>query len=127
MTEKILQASKRHTMTTLEAIPLTFKLIVSELRWSVVRFLRSIEIRQLEKRLAREYQKLGQLSATQKKNTGNEAELCQKQIDFLEKELLFLKQELTDLRNDMIVKRCSKWGLNDSDAQAEQESGQLSS
>ena len=126
MTEKILQASKRQTVTTLEAIPLTMRLIASELRWSVVRFLRSIEIRQLEKRLAKEYQQLGQISAGQKKKTDNGTELCQKQIDFLEKELLFLKQELTDLRNDMIVKRCRKWGL-ENDEGTETETAQLSS
>jgi hypothetical protein len=125
MTEKILQASKQQTVTTLGAIPLTMKLIASELRWSVVRFLRSIEIRQLEKRLAREYQQLGQISASQKKNADNDTELCQKQIDFLEKELLFLKQELTDLRNDMIVKRCRKWGLDKSQKPTEEENAQL--
>ena len=111
MSETILQASKSHTMSTLEAIPLAVKLIGSELRWAVVRFLRSLEIRQMEKRLNKEYQKLGQLSASQDRNHASEAELCQKQIDFLEKELLFLKQELTDLRMDLINKRCRKWGL----------------
>lgn len=126
MTEKILQASKRQTVTTLEAIPLTMKLIASELRWSVVRFLRSIEIRQLEKRLAKEYQQLGQISAGQKKKTNSDTELCQKQIDFLEKELLFLKQELTDLRNDMVVKRCRKWGLVN-EVGTEAETAQLAS
>ena len=111
MTEKILQASKKHTVSTLEAIPLTLKLIGSELRWSVVRFLRSIEIRQMEKRLAKEYQRLGQLSVSQSKDAA-EAELIQNQIDFLEKERQFLQQELTDLRNDLIVKRCRRWGLD---------------
>ncbi|MFO7877652.1 MAG: hypothetical protein R6U55_13820 [Desulfovermiculus sp.] len=114
MKDQILQASKEHTMSTLEAIPLTLKLIGSELRWAVVRYLRSIEIRQMEKRLNKEYQKLGQLLAASEKNNDAEAELCQKQIDFLEKELKFLKQELTDLRQDMINKRCRKWGLNSS-------------
>lgn len=113
-------------MTTLEAIPLTMKLIASEIHWSVVRFLRSIEIRQLEKRLAKEYQQLGQISAGQKKKTDSDIELCQKQIDFLEKELLFLKQELTDLRNDMVVKRCRKWGL-ENEEKTETETAQLAS
>jgi cell division protein FtsB len=113
MKDKILQTSKEQTMSTLEAIPLTLKLIGSELRWAVVRSLRSIEIRQMEKRLNKEYQKLGQLSA-QGQNNADEVTLCQKQIDFLGKELMFLKQELTDLRQDVINKRCRKWGLNSS-------------
>ncbi|MFW5970752.1 MAG: hypothetical protein ACOCQT_01500 [Desulfovermiculus sp.] len=114
MKDQILQASKEHTIGTLETIPLTVKLIGSELRWAVVRYLRSIEIRQMEKRLNKEYQKLGQLLAASAKNNSAEAELCQKQIDFLAKELKFLKQELTDLRQDLINKRCRKWGLNSS-------------
>lgn len=112
MSEQILQASKTYTLSTLQSIPLTLKIIGSELRWSIVRFLRSLEIRQMEKRLNTEYQKLGKLSASQSGNDSAEAELCQKQIDFLEKELLFLKQELTDLRMDLINKRCRKWGLD---------------
>ena len=112
MSEQILQASKTYTLSTLQSIPLTLKIIGSELRWSIVRFLRSLEIRQMEKRLNTEYQKLGKLSASQSGNGSAEAELCQKQIDFLEKELLFLKQELTDLRMDLINKRCRKWGLD---------------
>jgi cell division protein FtsB len=67
----------------------------------------------MEKRLNKEYQKLGQLSA-QGQNNADEVTLCQKQIDFLGKELMFLKQELTDLRQDVINKRCRKWGLNSS-------------
>lgn len=112
MSEQILQASKTYTLSTLQSIPLTLKIIGSELRWASVRFLRSLEIRQMEKRLNTEYQKLGKLSASQSQNDSAEAELCQKQIDFLEKELLFLKQELTDLRMDLINKRCRKWGLD---------------
>jgi hypothetical protein len=112
MSEQILQASKTYTLSTLQSIPLTLKIIGSELRWSIVRFLRSLEIRQMEKRLNTEYQKLGKLLASQSGNDSAEAELCQKQIDFLEKELLFLKQELTDLRMDLINKRCRKWDLD---------------
>jgi hypothetical protein len=116
MTEQIVNATKRHTVSTLEAIPLTLKLIWSELRWSVVRFLRSVEIKQLEKRLAREYQKLGRLSASEAKDA-EQAELCRKQIAFLDKELSFLHQELSDLRQDLIVKRCRKWGLEQAEDQ----------
>ncbi|MFO7801212.1 MAG: hypothetical protein R6V55_02820 [Desulfovermiculus sp.] len=121
MKDDILQASKDHTISTLKAIPLTLKLVGSELRWGVVRFLRSIEIRQMEKRLNTEYQKLGQIAFAQDKDNAAEAELCQQQIDFLEKELMFLKQELTDLRQDLINKRCRKWGLTSSTSASEQE------
>ncbi|MDZ7761894.1 MAG: hypothetical protein U5L00_16780 [Desulfovermiculus sp.] len=124
MSEQILQASKTHTVSTLTSIPLTLKIIGSELRWAIVRFLRSLEIRQMEKRLNAEYQKLGKLSASKSKDDSVEAELCQKQIDFLEKELLFLKQELTDLRMDLINKRCRKWGLEASGPDADTQNSQ---
>ena len=97
-------------LSIVNAIPLTIKLIGSELRWSVLRFLRSLEIKQMQKRLQKEYRKLGELSAS-RDGDADEVALCQKQIDFLEKEITFLKQELTSLRQDIITKRCRKWGL----------------
>ena len=121
MTDSISTQNPQKELSTLEAIPITIKLIGSELRWTVVRFLRSLEIRQMEKRLNKEYQKLGQLSASKDKDSATEAELCQKQIDFLEKEIHFLKQELTDLRHDLVRKRCRKWGLGPGSEQTAQD------
>ncbi|MFP4392312.1 MAG: hypothetical protein ACLFOA_06190 [Desulfohalobiaceae bacterium] len=98
------------------SISLALRVIGSELHWSLIRGLRNWEIKQLQRRLRKEYQELGRLK--RQKELGQAAddqeqaiELCNQQIDFLEKELQFLQQELQRVREDLVSQRRSKWGI----------------
>ncbi|MCF8040218.1 MAG: hypothetical protein K9K79_12970 [Desulfohalobiaceae bacterium] len=94
---------------------LGIKVLGGELSWNIVRLLRRFEIRQLEKRLAREYETLGRLQAgkMEKDEEAQEAEkeLCHKQIAFLEKEIAFLEEELLGLRDSIVKHRREKWAI----------------
>ncbi|MCF8104985.1 MAG: hypothetical protein K9K64_05845 [Desulfohalobiaceae bacterium] len=91
------------------------KVLGGELYWNVLKLLRRFEIRELEKRLAREYETLGRLQAG--KIEGDEGvlqeekELCLKQVAFLEKEIAFLKDELLGLRDSIVEHRREKWNI----------------
>jgi hypothetical protein len=98
------------------SISLTLRVMASELYWSLLRGLRNWEIKQLQKRLHREYQELGRLNRQKEQGQADseqeqQMELCRQQIDFLERELQFLQQELQRVRQDLVTNRCSKWEI----------------
>jgi len=94
---------------------LGIKALGSEVYWHLLRLLREFEIKQMDKRLLKEYEKLGRLHAGQGETAAedreSEEELCRKQIDFLEKEIAFLREELEKLRTSLIQERLERWNL----------------
>jgi hypothetical protein len=97
-------------------LSLGIRVVLSEIHWSILRALRAWEIRQLRKRLEREYRSFGQLTASRERrgsdtDLDSEIELCRKQIDFLEKEVEHLRQDLSDLRRNKVRNRRSKWAV----------------
>ncbi len=94
------------------AVSLGLKVLFSELYWQTLRGLRLWEIRQMQSRLSREYEKLGRLLEDQdREEMDPDIDLCRKQIDFLSKEVEFLQSQLQKLRQDLISRRIQKWGL----------------
>ncbi len=63
---------------------------VQELKGIFTRLLGNFEVRQLEKRLEREYALLGKLTCD---DAEGDIELCSKQIDFFKEEISKLKKE----------------------------------
>ncbi len=96
-----------------ETFTLGIRVLFSEMHWHLLRGLRVWEIKQLNKRLEKEYQKMGELSRQEVEDSEiqSQKELCNNQIEFLEKEIDFLENELQRLRNDNIAKRRQKWGV----------------
>lgn len=114
MTEPTQSQTQTVDMTLDRTLILGVKVIFSELWWSVIRWLRSLEIRQMEKRLKREYETLGKLQQKAEKDAlsrdeESEESLCLKQIDFLSSELDHLRSDLQNLRQSMIDRRRQKW------------------
>jgi len=97
------------------AVPLGLKVLLSEIYWQLLKGLRTWEIRQMQSRLNREYEKLGRLLEEQTKGVreerDSEIELCRKQIDFLSREVHHLQEQLGNLRNDLLLRRKRAWGL----------------
>lgn len=100
----------------LKSLQLGIKVLVSELHWNIIKGLRTWEIKQMNSRLLREYQRLGQLVVQQDKNPEQEGleknlEEAKSQVEFLEGELAFLKNDLAKVREDMLKKRTENWGI----------------
>jgi flagellar biosynthesis chaperone FliJ len=98
------------------AVPLGFKVLFSEIHWQILRGLRNWEIRQLQNKLSKEYERLGKLleketSVSDQGKTQSEIELCRKQIGFLSSEVEHLQSQLQNLRQEIIHKRQKKWDL----------------
>ncbi len=90
------------------------RVLASEIKWLVVRLVRQLEIRQLEKLRQKEYTLLGevafkQLDTEQLSKQNEEVELSRAQLAFLEKEIDHLKQELATYRKNLITKRSENW------------------
>jgi len=91
-----------------------FKLLASEAKWVFIRSFRGWEIRQMQKRLAEEYQTLGKSYAASMacgeafdpKHSDNDLTL--KQIAFLQEEVGHLEQELGATRAEYIKNRTSE-------------------
>lgn len=85
-----------------------FKLLASETRWVFIRSVRRWEIRQMEKRLAEEYQNLGRNYADSRDKGEafdpgtSDNDLTLKQIAFLREELAHLEQDLESTRLDYV-------------------------
>lgn len=92
-----------------------------ELKWICIKALRSIEIRQMEKRLEKEYTALGKAmhselsskktsdaEATQAVAISTDMTLCLKQIEFLQEEIAFLRKECSKKRESLVSERISK-------------------
>ncbi|WP_462327452.1 hypothetical protein [Desulfobaculum sp.] len=100
------------------------KVLMGELKWLVLKGLRAIEIRQLEKRLAKEYAAIGkQVHETiipgedGRTSTGSipaadsAIHLSLKQIEFLQEEIDFLRDQCTRAREDDLKTRAKDLGL----------------
>ncbi len=88
-----------------------FKLLASEGKWVFIKGFRSWEIRQMEKRLAEEYQNLGksyvasQAAGTAFDPKASDNDLTLKQINFLLEEIAHLEQELASTRAEYVKSR----------------------
>ncbi len=88
-----------------------FKLLASETRWVFIRSVRRWEIRQMEKRLAEEYQNLGKNFAESRAKGEafdpgtSDNDLTLKQIAFLREELAHLEQDLEATRLEYVKGR----------------------
>lgn len=88
-----------------------FKLLASEGKWVFIRGFRGWEIRQMEKRLAEEYQNLGKsYTESQAKDEAfdpksSENDLTLRQISFLRDEIAHLEQELASTRAEYVKSR----------------------
>ncbi|WP_457571895.1 hypothetical protein [Desulfovulcanus sp.] len=93
-----------------------WKVLFSELKWSVIKICRQWEIRQLKKRLDQEYTNLGRCiyAQVQELPTGSpdlsdpETDLALKQISFLKDEIAHLEKELAQTRQEYIQRRKEK-------------------
>ncbi|MCF8085525.1 MAG: hypothetical protein K9J48_01405 [Desulfohalobiaceae bacterium] len=108
--------TSRRDISMARAVPLGFKVLFSEIHWEILRGLRNWEIADLQKRLAKEYERLGQLleqegSESAKSKQQSEIDLCRKQIAFLSREVEHLQTQLRNLRQDIIAKRRKKWDV----------------
>lgn len=90
--------------------------VADELKWIALKGLRSLEIRQMEKRLTEERAALGRSVAQAVAQAGSEpasapldeaARLCLKQISFLQEELAYLRTERDRMRQEMLARRRS--------------------
>lgn len=89
------------------------RVLGGEMKWLALKGLRSLEIRQMEKRLAEEFQALGRAVAgaldgaaeSESAPLDDEARLSLKQIAFLNEEVAFLRKERDRLREDLLQKR----------------------
>ena len=94
-----------------------FKLLVSETKWVFIQGFRRWEIRQMEKRLAEEYQNLGKSYAeSQAKGEAfdpktSDNDLTLKQVAFLREELAHLEKELEATRAEYVKGRTREGGL----------------
>ena len=88
-----------------------FKLLASEGKWVFIKGFRSWEIRQMEKRLAEEYQNLGKSYAESHTKgaafdpKASDNDLTLKQISFLQEEIAHLEQELASTRTEYVKSR----------------------
>lgn len=98
-----------------ETFVLGIKVLGAELSQNLIDSLRGYEIKQLEKRLAKEYETLGRLHAPNldqdHETREKEQELCHKQIAFLEKEIAFLEEERVNLRDSNRKQHREKWAV----------------
>ncbi|MFP4168120.1 MAG: hypothetical protein ACLFSY_04640 [Desulfonatronovibrionaceae bacterium] len=97
----------------IKIIILGWKIILSEIKWAVVRTCRVWEIRQLQKRLRQEFSYLGESVYRQITNDPTrvdpdepETDLALKQVSFLQEEIRHLQEELNRSRQEFINKRC---------------------
>ncbi|MGE4440472.1 MAG: hypothetical protein AB7D27_03175 [Desulfomicrobium sp.] len=88
-----------------------FKLLASEGKWVFIKGFRRWEIRQMEKRLAEEYQNLGKSYAEIRSKDeafdpkSSDNDLTLKQISFLREEIAHLEQELASTRAEYVKNR----------------------
>ena len=93
-----------------------WKVLFSELKWSIIKGCRQCEIKQLKKRLQEEYANLGRCIYTQIEDSPSstpdisepETDLALKQISFLKDEIIHLEKELVQTRQEYIERRMKK-------------------
>lgn len=96
------------------------KVLFSELKWQLVWAIRSLEVRQMNKRLRREYQSLGEASYESVRQTPEGESLppadskmimAVKQIEFLKDEIDHLGREGKRMRKEFVVGRSKDLGF----------------
>ncbi|MEW5772024.1 MAG: hypothetical protein AB1916_00735 [Thermodesulfobacteriota bacterium] len=110
--------------------------VADELKWIALRSLRSLEIRQMEKRLAEEHAALGRAVARavadaaagpdgpEAATLDEAARLCLKQIAFLGEEAAYLRAERDRLRQDLLARRRSALTPDDTPQNRQPESSE---
>ncbi|BBD07873.1 hypothetical protein [Desulfovibrio ferrophilus] len=107
----------------LDNLKVGLKVLFDELKWTVSKMVRGYEIKQMNRRLEKEYALLGKL-ARQRMDSGDkkaamprdgEAGIILSQIEFLEQEMEFLSKDIDTSREQDIQRRTSELGLNDED------------
>jgi cob(I)alamin adenosyltransferase len=101
-------ATETYRPSLLKSISLSIKVLVSEIHWNIIKGLRKWEIKELKKRLDREYLTLGKLTFHLNEKDDeqkSQVELTKQQIEFLEKEIKSLENELVNLREQIIKNR----------------------
>lgn len=99
---------------TLTALVDGFKVLASETKWAFIKSFRVWEIRQIKKRLAQEYQVLGENYAQCHSQNqefdpkSNENDLIFRQIEFLLEEIVHLEKELVESRSQYIKSRTAQ-------------------
>jgi hypothetical protein len=76
--------------------------LAGELQWTLLKWLRIVEIRQLHKRLRQEY---GHLGHAVHDSVEADASLAQRQIDFLQAEIDYLRLEMERKRAEFLSRR----------------------
>lgn len=108
-------------LSWLDAMRIGLSVLCSELKWMILRALRTWEISQLRKRLRQELFNLGMAEAAlagldleqaqAQPNIFNEKELSLKQISFLTDEIKFLTNQMDAQRQEYVQRRVQAWGL----------------
>ena len=92
------------TLGLFDSISIGIKVVLSEIYWVILKALRQWEIKELKKRLDKEYITLGRLTINDPKNQ-KEIRVCKEQIKFLSNEVEFLEKDLSRIRKKIIKKR----------------------
>ncbi len=104
------ECTESYKPSILESISLSIMALFSEIHWNVIKGLRKWEIKELKKRLDKEYLTLGKLVYNfneEDKEQLEKIDLAKQQIEFLENEIKSLEKELQDLRDKIIKNRSS--------------------
>lgn len=104
------------------------KVLADELKWLALKGLRAVEIRQLEKRLEKEYAAIGKnvhenivpgedglKSSGEIPAPDSKMLIALKQIEFLHEEIDYLKTERERVRADLVKERAKDLGLTAED------------
>ncbi len=113
--------SPSQNLSWTDALRLGLLVLCSELKWMILRVLRTWEIQQLRRRLHQELFNLGMAEAAMagldlehaqsQPNIFNEKDLSLKQISFLTDEIKHLTNQMDTEREEYIQRRVQAWGL----------------
>jgi hypothetical protein len=115
--------NSKNSLRELAALPSAvargLKVLASELKWQLVQIIRGLEIRQMKKRLMREYQTLGEITYARMLKAGETEPMpppdkrmivSAKQIDFLLDEMEHLRAESGKMRDELVQSRSKDLG-----------------
>ena len=115
--------NSKNSLRELAALPAAvargLKVLGSELKWQLIQVIRGLEIRQMKKRLMREYQALGEITHARMLKYGENEPMPQpdkkmlvsaKQIDFLLDEMAHLRAESGRMRTELVQSRSKDLG-----------------
>lgn len=112
--------SEREQGTIFGNLVFGLKVVLSELKWLVLRGTRAFELRQMNKRLDEEYAALGRAVAQSVDNGADDiakfgpaADTAFRQVSFLTEEIDYLRREKESLRGEFLKERNSNLGIDD--------------